>query len=440
MDFFLNPLRRAAAGTRGVRPLSLLLALVAGLHLFLFAWLLGDRPAALPDSPVETAVAAPPDRAKEEVQRVVEGTLRRGSGLGSSLREKGVPENEISSVLSHLEPVLDFRRLRPGQQYLLEYGADESLARFTYRTGPLDQVVLVRGGDSWQVDRETIPYSTKVETLTGTIETSLFEGVERAGEGSRLAVQFVDIFAWDIDFSHELQRGDTFRIVFEKIFRDGEFLQYGRILGAQYRDRDELHEAYYFPWPDGGDYYDPSGKSVRKTFLRAPVSYSRISSGYTYRRLHPVLKKVQPHLGIDYAAPTGTPVWAPADGTVVSLSRDKTNGRKVVLRHPGGYQSYFLHLSRFARGLRKGSKVRQKDVIGFVGSTGLSTGPHLDYRMKRHGRWINPLREKFPPGKPLPKEYAGSFREYRDWLAGRLSTPVEPFISSAGPAGGPAGL
>jgi murein DD-endopeptidase MepM/ murein hydrolase activator NlpD len=244
-------------------------------------------------------------------------------------------------------------------------------------------------------------------------------------------MDFVDIFAWDIDFSNELQRGDTFALVVEKIYREGKFLTYGRILAAEYRDRDELHQAFFFPFPaDTGDYYAPDGRSLRKTFLKAPVSYNRISSGYSRRRLHPVLKKVQPHLGIDYAAPAGTPVWAPGDGTVLSTSYDRRNGRKVVLRHPNGYTTYFLHLSRFAKGIRKGARVRQKQVVGYVGSTGLSTGPHLDYRMKRNGSWRNPLREKFPPGKPLPEDYRPEFSEYQEWLTGKLMTPSGAYLTA----------
>jgi murein DD-endopeptidase MepM/ murein hydrolase activator NlpD len=215
----------------------------------------------------------------------------------------------------------------------------------------------------------------------------------------------------------------------EKMYRDGSFLTYGRILAAEYQDRDELHQAFFFPYPDGrGDYYTPKGKSLRKTFLRAPVSYNRISSGYG-RRFHPILRRTHSHRGIDYAAPTGTPVWAPADGTVVSTTRDRTNGRKVVLRHPNGYTTYYLHLSRFARGIRKGKKVRQKQVIGYVGTSGRSTGPHLDYRMKKGGRWVNPLKQKFPPGKPLPEARLAEFSRYQEWLTGDLSTPPGLFLA-----------
>jgi murein DD-endopeptidase MepM/ murein hydrolase activator NlpD len=343
----------------------------------------------------------------------------------------GLSPAMVEELLSHLSPVLDFRRLRPGDRFALDFHPEGELRRLTYQTGPLEAVVISRDDEEWEVSERSIPSETKVATIRGTIESSLFESLEKLGEHDRLAMEFVDIFAWDIDFSHELHKGDTFRIVVEKVFRDGAFVTYGRVLAAQYRDREELHQAFSFPYPDEeGEYYSPEGKSVRRTFLRAPVSYSRISSGYSRQRLHPILKRRQPHLGVDYAAPAGTPVWAPADGKVVSKTSDRRNGRKLVLRHPNGYSTYFLHLSRFARGIKAGTKVKQKDVVGYVGSTGHSTGPHLDYRMKYNGRWLNPLRQKFPPGKPLPERYAAPFEEYKEWLTGQLETPSDTFIAS----------
>jgi murein DD-endopeptidase MepM/ murein hydrolase activator NlpD len=365
-----------------------------------------------------------PDSADASLHRV-EGKMKRGRGFADSLILAGLAPGEAHAVTVQLEPLLDFRRLKAGDRFTLFFDGESSLARLTYRTGPLEEVRLERTPGGWEAGEFVLPSEARVETITGEITSSLFESLDRLGEKDRLTMDFVDIFAWDIDFSHELQRGDTFRIVVEKIYREGAFLTYGRILAAEYRDSDELHQAYYYPFPaDGGDYYTPEGQSLRKTFLRAPVSYSRISSGYSHRRKHPITRKVGPHLGVDYAAPKGTPVWAPADGVVVSATYDRRNGRKIVLRHPNGYTTYYLHLSRYAKGIKKGRKVRQKDVIGYVGSSGRSTGPHLDYRMKRGGRWRNPVKEKFPPGRPLPKEYSEDFSRYREWLSGELTSPV----------------
>ncbi len=426
---FIGHLRRR--GGAALFFFTLLTLVLTGVHVTVFDRLLHPRAASsgLPPSPSALSVTSEPAIARESF-RTVEGVIRRGVGLGASLAEKGLRAGEVESALSALSPLLDFRRLKPGERYTLRLGPEGELRGLTYETGPLEEVVLRRGEEGWEAFAQPTPYETRVETISGSIESSLFESLERLGERDRLTMDFVDIFAWDIDFSHELQPGDAFRIVVEKIYREGRFLTYGRILAAQYRDSDELHQAFYFPHPpEGGDYYTAEGNAVRKTFLKAPVSYSRISSGYSHRRLHPVLKKVRPHLGVDYAAPAGSPVWAAADGVVVEKGYDRGSGRKVVLRHPNGYWSYYLHLARYGKGVRVGSKVRQKQVIGYVGSSGLSTGPHLDYRLKHRGSWRNPLREKFPPGEPLPEGLAERFEGYREWLSGALSTPPDTMVA-----------
>ena len=412
---------------------ALFAVLLTALHISFFSSFLKAHPAeefaALPPAPSAAVIpppaSTPPADSAEESLRHVEGKMKKGQGFADSLILAGLPSGEAHTVTVQLAPLLDFRRLKTGDRFTLSFDRENRLARLTYRTGLLEEVRLQRTPGGWEAGEFILPSETRVETVTGEITSSLFESLERLGEKDRLTMDFVDIFAWDIDFSHELRRGDTFRIVMEKIYRDGAFLTYGRILAAEYRDSDELHQAFHSPGPaDGGDYYTPEGESLRKTFLRAPVSYNRISSGYSHRRKHPITRKVSPHLGIDYAAPRGTPVWAPADGVVVSATYDRRNGRKVVLRHPNGYTTYFLHLSRYAKGLKKGKKVRQKDVIGYVGSSGRSTGPHLDYRMKRGGRWRNPLKEKFPPGRPLPEKFSEDFSQYREWLSGEHTSPA----------------
>jgi murein DD-endopeptidase MepM/ murein hydrolase activator NlpD len=406
---------------------------LTGLHIHVLQSFFAEetsRAGSVPTGVPEPALPEPVE--KVDPPPTWQGTIRKGTGLAETLADAGLTPALIAEVADGLAPVVDLRRLRAGTKVTVTFGPEGEPLRIACQTGLLEEVVLERTAKGWEARRERLAAETRVETVSGTIDTSLFESLADLGEGDRLTVDFVDIFAWDIDFSHELQKGDTFRIVVEKIYREGAFLTYGRILAAEYRDREELHQAFFFPSSDGrGDYFTPEGKSLRKTFLRAPVSYSRISSGYSRRRLHPILRKAQPHLGVDYAAPPGTPVWAPAEGTVVSTSRDRTNGRKIVLRHPNGYTTYYLHLARFARGIRKGRKVRQKQVIGYVGSSGRSTGPHLDYRMKKGGRWVNPLQHKFPPGKPLPQEHLAEFSRYREWLTGRLSSPPGAFLADA---------
>jgi murein DD-endopeptidase MepM/ murein hydrolase activator NlpD len=208
-------------------------------------------------------------------------------------------------------------------------------------------------------------------------------------------------------------------------------VDYGRILAAQYISDGEVITGIGFQDGKGFAYFDLEGRSLKKAFLRSPLHFTRISSGFTHRRRHPILGGVRPHLAVDYAAPTGTPVWAVADGYVQFAGRNRGNGIQVVLRHRSGYRTYYNHLSRIARGVRGGVRVTQKQVIGYVGSTGLSTGPHLDYRVSQHGRFVNPLSERFIPGKPIAKAERGAFPQRAHALVERLEKAAP---SSAGPA------
>jgi murein DD-endopeptidase MepM/ murein hydrolase activator NlpD len=201
-------------------------------------------------------------------------------------------------------------------------------------------------------------------------------------------------------------------MIFEKYSKDGTFIWYGKILAAEYRNEKRTHQAIYYQDSEcREDYFTPSGRSLRRSFMRSPLRFTRISSGYSRRRLHPILRTYRPHLGVDFAAPTGTPVWAVADGVVAYKGWKNGNGNTVSIRHPNGYETMYNHLSRYGKGIKRGKHVRQKYIIGYVGSTGLSTGPHLDYRMKKNGRFINPLKEKFPLGTPVPAASEEAFQQ-----------------------------
>ncbi|HWR97238.1 MAG TPA: peptidoglycan DD-metalloendopeptidase family protein [Candidatus Methanoperedens sp.] len=357
--------------------------------------------------------------------RTVRGVIRAGVGFTENLALAGLDPQIIPHIARRLAPALDFRRLRAGDRFtaVLEPGGD--LVSLTYEKTPLEALVLRSTPGGWTTELETLPAETRIAEVRGAIRSSLFEAMDRAGESDALTLAFAELFAWDIDFAHELQPGDSFRVVVEKVYRDRRFVQYGRILAAEYRQREDRHAAYFFPWPDArGDYFTAEGRSVRASFLRSPISYTRISSGFSGARLHPVLNRVRPHLGVDFAAPEGTPVWAPADGQVIARGREGEGGNRITLRHRGGYETSYLHLSRFASGLAVGDRVRQKEVIGYVGSTGLATGPHLDYRVRRNGIWVNPVTEAFPRAERLPEEQTARFAEYRAFLDGETLTPL----------------
>lgn len=243
--------------------------------------------------------------------------------------------------------------------------------------------------------KTAVPITTQVYVLKGTIETTLSQDMLNHGVGYGIAAQFMDIFSWDINFIVSPRKGDRFNVVFEKKLINGESIGYGNILAAQYITSDYTYMAYGVKNSDGKMvYYDNEGKSLRKQFLKAPLKYSRISSGFSYKRKHPILGIVRPHLGIDYAAPTGTPIQAPASGVITYSGTMRGYGKHIRIKHPNGWETYYGHLDKIYRGMNKGRRVKQGDIIGTVGETGLATGPHLDYRMKHNGTFVNPLTVK----------------------------------------------
>ena len=250
--------------------------------------------------------------------------------------------------------------------------------------------------------------------MAGTLEDTLFDSIERLGGSPQLVLDFAEIFAWDFDFAADSQPGDQFRMLVEKLYAEDQFVEYGRILAAEYESEGTLHTAIYFPDKKGGGYYTPEGESLRRAFLKSPLDFSRISSGYNRTRRHPVLGGVRPHLAVDYAAPTGTPVRAVADGVVKFAGRKGGYGNTVILRHRANYETIYSHLSRFGKGIRRGVKVTQRHLIGYVGSTGLSTGPHLDYRVIKDGYFVNPLKQSFLSGEPISPSSWLTFKSARD--------------------------
>ncbi len=332
------------------------------------------------------------DAAVPPVQRkILAGVVQPGDTLASLLAEH-LSAEEIHQVARSSRKVFHPRRIRAGNAYhvSLENGG---LARFVYEIDGDEQLVIQRKNGAFEISRDEIPYAVREVVVRGEISTSLFAAMEAAGEDPDLARRLAEIFAWEVDFLRNLRKGDSFRMLVEKRFRDGRPCGYGRILAAEFRnDRKTWQAVLYEDGKGRPAYYSPEGKSLKKAFLKAPLSYTRISSGYSSRRLHPITKTWKPHPAIDYAAPAGTPVNAVADGTVLEAARNAFNGNYVKIRHRNGYETMYLHLSRFARGIRKGASVAQGQVIGFVGSTGLATGPHLCFRITRNGKPLDPRR------------------------------------------------
>jgi murein DD-endopeptidase MepM/ murein hydrolase activator NlpD len=284
--------------------------------------------------------------------------------------------------------------------------------------------------------------------VKGQLSSSLEEAIERSGAPVLLAYAMADVLQWDLDFNRDLRVGDRFEILFEEVWVDGAYQAVGGIVALSYDNRGRTFEAYRFG-EDGG-YYDGDGRPLKKMFLRSPLRFSRITSRFSHRRFHPVLKTYRPHWGVDYGAPVGTPVHATANGTVSFAGWDGGGGKTVKIRHPGGILTAYLHLSRFAAGIRPGSLIRQGEVVGYVGATGLATGPHLDYRVNRDGRWIDPLSLGSVPARPLEAAEMAAFRAWRTAQRASLEAGAPltvapeaaalPVVATVPPIQGPAAL
>jgi murein DD-endopeptidase MepM/ murein hydrolase activator NlpD len=355
---------------------------------------------------------------------LIEGSVKAREGLSAALTTAGLDQEMISLIESRLAPILNFRTCRPGDRFKASVNAGGELTEFAYESDPMSIFRVFREGDEYLAEKVLVQPDLRVANVSGEVSSSLFEGLVSAGENPQLAMDFADLFAWDVDFSTETRSGDRFRILVEKLFLEGKFYQYGRVLAAEYQNGGETYAAIFYEDPRGrGDYYDEDGKSLRRAFLKSPLKFSRISSGFTRRRYHPVLKIFRPHYGIDYAAPRGTPVWAICDGTVVAKGWMGGAGKAVRIRHPNGFITSYGHLSQFARGIRRGAKVRQQQVIGYVGATGLATGPHLDFRVKKNGRFVNPLSIRGSRSLAVDRAYLADFNLHRQKIAQAFNTP-----------------
>jgi len=313
--------------------------------------------------------------------------------------------------------MIDMKSLPFGSKYRLIYDVQGKFIEFIYNLNPIDTYIVSpsASGELKVYKKEPILKIVKVE---GKVENSLYNAMLKAEKSPELAVSFANIFAWQIDFNTELRRGDIFKLIVQEK-EQNNFSRPVRILAAQYKGKlTGKHTAIFFKDSNGHtDYYTPEGKSLRKAFLRAPLKYKRISSPFSYHRLHPVLRTWRPHLGIDYAAPSGTPVVAIADGLVTTVSWANDCGRYIKIKHLNGYETVYAHLSRYAKGIRKGARVHQGQVVGYVGSSGLSTGPHLYFAISKNGKRINFLKMRMPFASSINPKYTSQFKQIeREYL------------------------
>lgn len=360
---------------------------------------------------------APP--APEIRQRLIRSSIVSGETLGA-LFGRYLPPEEVHALTQKIRPYFAPKDLCAGQPYQLCV-IDDQFDRFEYDINRDEQLIIDRQGKTFQVRRLPIPYVVKTERVRGVITSSLFETINSIGEEDSLALLLADIFAYDVDFILDIREGDSFQALVEKRYRDGKPAGYGRLLAAEFTNQGQTYQAIRFK--DGNRpeaYYAPDGQSRRQQFLRAPLEFSRVSSGFTMRRFHPIAKTWRAHPAIDYAAPSGTPIRSVGDGTVIARANSGGNGNFVKLRHSNGYETMYLHMSKFGR-IKPGDRVAQGQVIGYVGSTGLATGPHLCYRMTRNGAPVNPNKVRGIAAEPISRANLAAFKAQTAAMLAKLA-------------------
>jgi murein DD-endopeptidase MepM/ murein hydrolase activator NlpD len=344
--------------------------------------------------------------------------IKPGDTLYEILLNLKVQAREVGALIAASKSQQDFQRLRAGERLELFFERDsQHLQKIRYQDTRGQVLTMSRVDWGWITSRYNKPLVVASAMAQGTIKDSLYQSALDEGIDFELALELADIFAWDIDFFVDLRPEDNYKFLYEQRFRDGKLIENGRIITAHFMNNGTHHRAYYYKVPGRApDYYDHDGRSLRKIFLKSPLRYSRISSGFSKRRLHPILKIYRPHPGIDYAAPTGTPVVAVGDGRVTFKGWKNGYGRFIAIRHNNRYTTTYGHLSRYASKASKGATVKQGQVIGYVGASGLATGPHLDFRMKKNGRFVNPLKVRFPAARPIPPDYLDPFKQRQTYL------------------------
>lgn len=347
-----------------------------------------------------------------EGHQIFRSVIARGDAAGVILND-WLPAADVMALIRAAEPVFSLATIHEGQPFSVECNIQRNdFIRFVYEIDSTRQLVVKRRGDTFIAALEPIEYDTDLVRVQGTITTSLFEAVADAGEGPVLAVSLADVFSCEINFINEIRQGDSFEVLVEKLYREGEFKGYGKMLAARFENQGRRYEAYLFADATGRlRHYNARGEALQKALLKAPLAFTRISSGYSMNRKHPVSGYSLPHQGVDYAAPTGTPIKAVGDGVITRAGWGNGYGNMIIIKHSGGLESQYAHMSGFARGMKNGVRVRQGQTIGYVGATGVATGPHLDFRLKQNGKFINPTKVIVPRENPVDKKRLPGFQK-----------------------------
>lgn len=351
---------------------------------------------------------------------VTKGKIQPNQFLADILLNYEISYPEIDKMVRKAKPLFDVRRIAAGKDYTILYRNDstERAEYFIYEESPVDYV-LFHLRDTFDIYRGSKPVELVEREVTGVVESSLYEAMMRQGASPSLAMELSEIYAWSVDF-YRIQKGDFFKIVYTEKMVEGQSVGIGEIKASLFNHWGEDNYAFQYEQEKITDYFDETGMSLRKAFLQAPLKFSRISSGYTMRRFHPVQKRYKAHLGTDYAAPTGTPIMSVGDGTVIEARYSKYNGNYVKVKHNGTYTTQYLHMSKIASGMKPGQRVKQGDVIGYVGSTGLATGPHVCFRFWKNGKQVDHRKEKLPASDPIKPEYKEAYEAHMQVWKARL--------------------
>jgi len=348
---------------------------------------------------------------------VKKGFVKSGQTMGEILYLNHIDHFEINKIVKKSKGIFDVRRVNTGKKYTVICASDSTKKAqyFIYEIDATNYVVFDLR-EKIDVYKGKKPVTVKLKTASGTIKSSLWLTMEEQKLSPKLTAELSTIYAWTIDF-FKIQKNDGFRVYYEDKYIDGEYIGIGRILAAEFTHKGQNFYSFYYKENENfGDYYDEQGKTLRKAFLMAPVDYKRISSRYSKRRKHPVTGRWKGHFGTDYAAEKGTPIWSTANGTIIAATYTKNNGNYVKVRHNGTYTTQYLHMSKIKPGIRKGVYVKQGDIIGYVGSTGLATGPHVCYRFWKNDKQVDPFKQKLPPGDPIKKENREAYMLAKDSL------------------------
>lgn len=352
--------------------------------------------------------------------------VNRGDNLSSMFLRLGLGAQELQDILDLGAPAAKLTHLMPGQQIKVKIDDNKELQELVYDVDEKSLHIL-REQDRLQAIDVKHELETRVSYATGIIDGSLFEAAQESGLSDNMTLEMAAIFRWDIDFAQHLRAGDSFTVLYEEFYLAGEKVRNGEILAAEFTNRGETYRAMRFQQgADEAAYFTPEGLSLRKAFLISPVKFSRISSGFNLKRYHPVLHKIRAHKGVDYAAPTGTPITAASTGKIEFKGTKGGYGNTVVIQHAGNYSTLYAHMSGFAKGIKQGSSVKQGQVIGYLGRSGLATGPHLHYEFRVNGVHQDPLKAKLPKVEPLPAKYKQAFTQ----LANKLIAQMDVFKSS----------